>query len=60
MCPCIAVTSVPWVYMFTDGSVCAKPRKPAPTKLMNEQPTVHSSATRLGCVRPPFFAIENA
>ncbi len=56
----MAVTRVPWVQRLTWGIVWAKPRKPAPTKLMMPQPTVQKRATRFGCRRPPRRIIVTA
>ena len=56
----MAVTSVPWVHMFTCGSVWAMPRNPAPTKDMMALPTAHFRAIWFGCLRSPFLAIAKA
>ena len=60
MWPCMAVTRVPWVHMLTWGRVWAKPRNPAPTKLITAQPSVHIKAMRLGLLRPPRRAMARA
>ena len=59
-CPCIAVTRVPCVYIFTCGNVCASPSSPAPTKETIAVPSVQLSAILLGCFFSPLRYMDTA